>query len=233
MKQATHSETVPAPGSVVGTIHSPGAAQAALELAPDAVDFLELRVDAFTTTPEQLSKLETIATHLAQPLIVTVRHPEEGGANRLGPSERRQLFERFLPLASLIDLELRSLDLLPEIVPIALERGCGVILSCHDFQSTPSLDTLRRLAVQARKAGGTLLKVATTATTASDLCTLLRFLTDSPALPLAVMGMGVFGKTSRLALGRAGSRLNYGYLDSLQVSGQWPAELLKQRLAEL
>lgn len=233
MKHATHSETVPAPGSVVGTIHSPGAAQAALELAPDAVDFLELRVDAFTSAPEQLSKLETIATHLAQPLIVTVRHPEEGGANRLGPSERRKLFERFLPLARLIDLELRSLDLLPELVPMALERGRGVILSCHDFQSTPPLETLRRLAAQARKAGATVLKVATTATTASDLSTLLRFLTETPALPLSVMGMGVFGKTSRLALGRAGSRLNYGYLDSLQVSGQWPAELLKQRLAEL
>ncbi len=233
MKHAILSETLPSPGSVVGTIHSQGAAQAALEIAPGAVDFLELRVDAFTTTPEQLSKLETVATHLTHPLIVTVRHPEEGGANALGPSERRKLFERFLPFATLIDLELRSLEILPEILEAAQARGCGVILSYHDFQSTPSIDLLRRLARQAGEAGGTLLKVATTATTASDLSTLLSFLTETTQLPLSVMGMGVFGKTSRLTLGRAGSRLNYGYLDTLQVSGQWPAELLKQRLAEL
>jgi 3-dehydroquinate dehydratase len=47
------------------------------------------------------------------------------------------------------------------------------------------------------------------------------------------MGMGVFGKLSRLVLGRAGSVLNYGYLDTVQVLGQWPAALLKQRLLEL
>jgi 3-dehydroquinate dehydratase-1 len=52
-------------------------------------------------------------------------------------------------------------------------------------------------------------------------------------LPLSVMGMGAYGKVSRLLLARAGSVLNYGYLDEPQVSGQWEATLLKQRLAEL
>ena len=47
------------------------------------------------------------------------------------------------------------------------------------------------------------------------------------------MGMGPLGKISRLTLGRSGSVLNYGYLDKLQVPGQWPAERLKERLAEL
>jgi 3-dehydroquinate dehydratase-1 len=47
------------------------------------------------------------------------------------------------------------------------------------------------------------------------------------------MGMQKLGKVSRLTLAVAGSRLNYGYLGEPQVSGQWPARLLKQRLAEL
>ncbi|MEI7773411.1 MAG: type I 3-dehydroquinate dehydratase, partial [Verrucomicrobiota bacterium] len=50
---------------------------------------------------------------------------------------------------------------------------------------------------------------------------------------LSVMGMGAYGQISRLVLGRCGSVLNYGYLDRPQVPGQWPAELLKQRLLEL
>jgi 3-dehydroquinate dehydratase-1 len=47
------------------------------------------------------------------------------------------------------------------------------------------------------------------------------------------MGMGPLGKVSRLVLGAAGSRLNYGYLDKPQVPGQWPAAELAQRLREV
>jgi 3-dehydroquinate dehydratase-1 len=63
--------------------------------------------------------------------------------------------------------------------------------------------------------------------------TLARFLLRHPGVPISVMGMGEYGKLSRLLLARAGSVLNYGYLDVVQVPGQWPAPLLKERLAEL
>jgi len=45
--------------------------------------------------------------------------------------------------------------------------------------------------------------------------------------------MGTFGKLSRVTLAAAGSVLNYSYLEKAQVPGQWPAALLKERLAEL
>lgn len=47
------------------------------------------------------------------------------------------------------------------------------------------------------------------------------------------MGMGRFGKISRLLLAQSGSILNYGYLDRPNASGQWEATLLKKRLAEI
>jgi 3-dehydroquinate dehydratase-1 len=47
------------------------------------------------------------------------------------------------------------------------------------------------------------------------------------------MGMGALGKVSRLLFARAGSVLNYGYLDQPNASGQWEATLLKERLKEL
>ena len=40
--------------------------------------------------------------------------------------------------------------------------------------------------------------------------------------PLSVMGMGKFGKLSRPLLACAGSVLNYGFLDAVQVPGQGP-----------
>ncbi|MEI6350090.1 MAG: type I 3-dehydroquinate dehydratase [Verrucomicrobiota bacterium] len=228
------------PGAVVGTIHTPQALAAALELRPKAVDFLELRVDAFASF--DLERLESEIGRLPAPLLVTVRHPKEGGANQLGLSQRRALFKRFLPHATLIDVELRSAGELSDILAEAREQRIATVLSHHDFRTTPSIKRLQALAQAASRTGCTVFKVATVASSPKALAVLMEFLASHrpvprsralPGMALAVMGMGEFGKISRLALGRAGSVLNYGYLDKPQVSGQWPAELLKQRLLEL
>jgi 3-dehydroquinate dehydratase-1 len=47
------------------------------------------------------------------------------------------------------------------------------------------------------------------------------------------MGMGPLGRVSRLLLGQLGSTLNYGYLDSATVPGQWSAAELKRLLGIL
>ncbi len=107
-----------------------------------------------------------------------------------------------------------------------------MILSHHDFRLTPPLERMLELAAQAAGAGASICKLAATAHTPEDVATLIEFLASPlPAgLSLAVMGMGAQGKASRLQLGRHGSVLNYGYLDEPQVSGQWPAIELKQKL---
>jgi 3-dehydroquinate dehydratase-1 len=96
------------------------------------------------------------------------------------------------------------------------------------------LEKLRDLARGAADAGADIFKVATMTRAAGDLAILIEFLADAKGnLPLAVMGMGAYGKISRLVLARAGSCLNYGYLGTPNASGQWPAALLKARIAEM
>lgn len=222
-----------ASGNVVGTIHSPGALAAALKLRPRAVDFLELRVDAFADAAE-CARLERSLPHLRAPLLLTVRRPSEGGTGRLSLAQRRALFLRFLPHASLVDVELRCAEALDEVIAAARAQGARVILSHHDFHKTPSPERLRTLWRAARRAGADVFKVATMADKARDVSVLLDFLTARRTAPpaLAVMGMGAFGKVSRLMFAQAGSVLNYGFLDRPQVPGQWPAEQLKECLAE-
>ncbi|MEI8233763.1 MAG: type I 3-dehydroquinate dehydratase [Verrucomicrobiota bacterium] len=222
------------PGNVVGTIHSPAALAAALKLRPRAVDFLELRVDAFADAAE-CARLERCLPRLRAPLLLTVRHPLEGGAGRLGIAQRRALYRRFLPQASLVDVELRCAKALDDVIAAARSQGTRIVLSHHDFHKTPSPARLRALWGAAQRAGADVLKVAAMANGARDVAVLLDFLTArrAPVPALAVMGMGAFGKVSRLVFAQAGSVLNYGFLDRPQVAGQWPAELLKQRLAEL
>lgn len=220
-------------GAVAATVHSPADLSLARRARRQEADFLELRVDAFARDPAALEKLAAAAPKLPLPLIITVRHPREGGAGRLSARERARLFHRFLPHAAGIDVELRSARELAGVLDAARSQGVRVILSHHDFQKTPSPEKLRELAKTARSLRADIFKVAALARTPRDLADLLDFLARE-ASPLAVMAMGErFGPVSRLLFAHAGSVLNYGFLSRGNASGQWPAKLLKQRIAEL
>jgi len=218
--------------AVVGTIHSSASLAAAIRTRKEDCDWLELRVDNFFSN---LAKLRRVAPKLRPPRILTVRHPSEGGmAAGMTARERRQLYLDFLPAAALVDIELRQAPAMKEVIRQARAAGAGVILSCHDFRGTPPPKRLRELARRARDAGADLFKVATMTETARDLAWLIEFLAvEKGSLPLAVMGMGAYGKISRLVLARAGSCLNYGYLGTPNASGQWPVALLKARIKEI
>ena len=215
---------------VVGTIHSPASMKAALGLPVGSVDFFEVRVDAFIGREDEiLSRLPG----LKQPLIITVRHISEGGLCSISPGKRRECFEKFLPHAAWLDIELRFASSLADIISRARRAKVGVILSHHDFHKTPPVKRLAELPRAAVKAGADILKIATVASTPGDVAALLSLLHPGQKLPISLMGMGGFGKISRLLFAQAGSVLNYGFLDKAQVSGQWPAVLLKQRIGEL
>jgi 3-dehydroquinate dehydratase-1 len=215
---------------VVGTIHSPGALKKALKLKRGDVDVLELRVDAFVDAPEKLLRA---VPGLAAPLLLTVRHPKEGGMAQYGLTERRHLVRQFLPLVQWVDVEVRSLDLLEAEIAHAVSMGVRLVVSHHEFKTTPSLDQMEAKAALAKKAGAEVFKLAATVKTPVELERLFGFLNRGKIGTRAVMGMGELGQVSRLLFGRCGSVLNYGYLDQPQVPGQWEACLLKQRLAEL
>jgi len=200
------------------------------KILPGEVDFLEIRVDNFAFEPAPVLK---ILPRLRVPLIVTVRHPAEGGANGLTLTRRRELFAQFLPFAALIDVELRSWEKLAKTVAAAREAGAQIIASSHYFHSLPTAGRLLTLIRRAHAAGADICKIAALADTPGAVARLLGVLEKKQPVPISVMGMGKFGKISRLLFAQAGSVLNYGYLDRPNASGQWEATILKKRLAEL
>src|SRR5436190_12763990 len=68
-------------------------------------DYFELRLDALAPT---VATLRTRFERLNAPIIITARHPSEGGVNRLSPKAREALLRQFIPNAQFIDVELRS-----------------------------------------------------------------------------------------------------------------------------
>ena len=215
---------------IVAAVHSPESLREALRLRPGMVDLLELRVDHFAADPMPLLHA---APKLAAPLIVTVRHPAEGGENALSAARRRELYERFLPFAACIDVELRSAKTLAGTLAAARSAGICVILSAHNFRATPPAVRLRELTRRSATAGADICKIATRADSSAALHRLLGLFVRPSPVPLAVMAMGRFGKVSRLLFAQAGSVLNYGYLAKANASGQWPATQLRTLLVDL
>lgn len=225
------TSNLPKRSSVVGTIHSPAALDAARLLKAGEIDFLEVRVDHFV---DDLAGLLAAIKSLAAPLIITVRHPQEGGVAPLSFSQRADLYRKFLPFAALIDVELRSAGPLSAVLQEARIARIGRILSWHDFKKTPPLKDLQLRWDKAREFAPEIIKFATRTRTSRDFARLLEFQAGAPRRPaLSLMGMREFGKVSRLALAQAGSVLNYGFLGELQVPGQWPVAVLKERLREI
>jgi 3-dehydroquinate dehydratase-1 len=179
-------------------------------------DLFELRLDHLIGCLDEVEK-----KRLPAQLIITARHPSEGGANRLSIQRRRALLQRFLPRARYIDVELRSTNALRSILDLARRRNIRRIISFHDFDDTPSVRVLKTKARAAKSRGARIFKVATRTDTPAQLARLLDFAADDDVdLALSVMGMGKLGRESRRELMRLGSVLNYAHLSRAHIASQ-------------
>ena len=202
---------------VVAVITTPAELRRATRLS-DRPDLFELRLDHFVGEEDQLEAKMSI---FPAPLIITARHPAEGGANKLSVQHRRELLLRFLPRARYVDVELRSANALRAIITAARKKNVRCIISFHDFDSTPTARSLWNKARAAKRFGADVFKVATRTDTPTELERLLDFIKNSNLdLPLSVMGIGKLGRKSRRELMRHGSVLNYAHLNLANIPGQ-------------
>jgi len=189
-------------------------------------DLFELRLDRLAGIAEQV---ENLVPKLHTPLIITARHPLEGGAGKLQLRQRRDLLARFLDHADNIDVELRSAPALVSLLKLAKKKRIRRIISVHNFESTPSVRTLATKAYQAKSQGADIFKVATRTDTPMELGRLLEFMRSNRLdLAVAVMGIGKLGAISRVLLARAGSVLIYGSVGAMSaIEGQLSLEQLR------
>ena len=214
----------------MATVHSLAGLRLAERMGSRDADLVELRVDALAG---KIAEVRKFLAKAALPILLTVRHPAEGGIGNLSSESRRKFFREFLPFAALVDIELRSVVVMREVIAAAKKRGIGVVVSDHHFRRTPTLVQMCERRRQALAAGADIFKLACLADTAGSVARLLDFVSTGKGRPLAVMGMGKLGQVSRLVLACAGSILNYGYLDKPNAPGQWEARELKSILRRL
>lgn len=212
---------------LVAVIASPADLEAAVAIKQPP-DVFELRLDCLVPITNHLEKK---ILRLRAPLLITARHPREGGANNLSFEVRHDLLLRFLPRAKFIDIELRSAGRFKSLLAHAQNQRIRRILSYHNFQATPSSRSLCAKARRAKAIGADVLKVATRTDTHAALTRLVDFITRAnPDIPVSAMGIGRLGAISRLLLARCGSALNYAALAQPSVEGQMSIDVLRSAL---
>jgi 3-dehydroquinate dehydratase-1 len=219
------------PGAVpkiVAVILSPADLRRAKSLQPPP-DFFELRLDVLEPI---IDEIESSIQSLDAPLIVTARHPREGGANKLSAARRAALLGRFLDRAAYVDIELRAMRELRSVHLRVRREKTGLIVSFHDLNATPTVARLRAKARAAGAAGADIFKIATRTDTQNELNRLLGFFQDLPVdLPISAMGIGKLGRLARLELARRGSALVYVSVGRSQIEGQLSIRQLRSALA--
>jgi len=208
-------------------------AETPISKALNCCDIAEIRLDLLAA--ENFSGNRSAWTHLTGfPLLFTARRKEEGGALSLNAEERSGLLRISLEDATLVDVELASIEEMKEVITEATGLGIPWIASFHDFEKLPSQKVLLDAVNRAHEAGAAVFKVAAKVTSPAEVAELAEFqLLDHP-LPVSTMGMGPLAPVSRLLCAQSGSVLNYGFIGEKPTApGQWESQFLKQAIARI
>lgn len=216
-----------------------GLEEALDSLAEAPCDLAEWRGDCYAPIREPGSWQAPLALfrqripHL--PLLFTIRTTVEGGHLEISTEDYVRLLEEAMDSGAmdLVDVELsRGKDVMEHLVNRAHRAGIKVVGSCHDFQKTPSRETLVRTLCTMQDLGCDLAKYAVMPQKEEDVLTLLAATLEMkeahPRTPVITMAMGPMGAITRIGGGRFGSAVTFGTAGAASAPGQLPADLLAQ-----
>jgi len=200
---------------VAGVIDHAIAAARLNAFIDSGVDIFEVRADLFN---KPLSKVieyaRSIRESISAPLIGTIR---ENDFNR---GERVAGYAELAKHVDCVDIEL-GMPEWREVVD-AVAGAARIMVSEHDFGSTPDLDGLTDIVNRSLAQGAQIVKIAVKARCWKDVTRLMRF-TEDCETPLVTIAMGATGQISRIAAPLFGSLFSYGYLRKPVVHGQMSA----------
>lgn len=196
-------------------------------------DIAEIRLDLFYECVFHLGR-EFWQHLLPFPLLFTARCKVEGSPFDLDLSTRIKLLRMAMPDASLIDIEVITLQKVGDFLQEVEKAKIPWLASYHDFEKLTSEQTLHTNLLAAKNAGAHMFKVAAHLDSVESLAELANFQAKQDSLPISSMGMGILAPVSRLLCAQAGSVLNYGYIGkSPTAPGQWSAKQLKDAIQSL
>jgi 3-dehydroquinate dehydratase-1 len=114
-----------------------------------------------------------------------------------------------------------------QLCKVARENSTKVIASFHNFNCTPSKESLEQKFKQAEQYGADVAKVAVMPKTLEDVLTLLSVTLEAKnklKIPVISMSMGGLGAVTRMFGGVFGSTVSFAVGQSSSAPGQVPIE---------
>ncbi len=191
-----------------------------LEIASnEGADIIEIRVDLFENRDPEFIKEKIESVHKkGLETILTIRSEREGGKRVEG---REKLFGYLSPLSDYTDIELSSTNLLGFVRQIVKSSGKKLIVSLHDFKSTPPGWLIGEYLREMYRWGADIAKIAVTPQTGEDVARLLCFSRRVSGKKI-IIAMGDKGKVTRVAGYIFDSVITYSFVGRATAPGQIP-----------
>ena len=196
-----------------------------LKKALSKSDYAEIRFDFLKKTDIPIV-LEDVKKSLSR-CVCTLRPKSEGGLFRGIESERKsilKLIAEYNPF--LLDVEFNTISKDRKLATYLKKCKCDLLISWHDFKSTPNRDQLKRKFNKMRRFSR-VVKIVTVAKNVSDASRLLSLYSIKSKNKTIAFCMGEKGKFSRILCLHLGSPFTYVSLGTAIAPGQFSVDEIK------
>lgn len=214
----------------------------AVAACPDA-EIVEWRADWYETIDDEKAVREAmriLCDCLKDiPVLFTFRSYEEGGNKSITDGQYEMLVRTAVESgADIVDIELSKGDaLVKRLSNMVQNAGIPVIVSSHDFEKTPSTETMIQRLNHMYELGADICKLAVMPHDPLDTLRLMeatwKAKTANPDMLLITMSMSAVGSISRVCGEVFGSVLTFGTVGKASAPGQLEADCLRKMLEVL
>lgn len=202
-------------------------------------DMIEWRVDHYDDVLDEKKLLpllrEINEIRKDKPLIFTFRNASQGGVRAIESRDYSLLYNTIIlgKLVDIVDIEMNVDPAVGQpLVQKAKQAGIAVILSYHDFDSTPTKDVIIKRMQHMYTLGADIAKIANMPRSQKDVDATVeaaKTLKENGELFVAI-SMGELGEFTRVHATTLGSCLTYAALGTVSAPGQVEIEDLIKRM---
>ncbi|KAJ0975637.1 hypothetical protein J5N97_017602 [Dioscorea zingiberensis] len=180
--------------------------------ADHGADLVELRLDSLASFNPR-PHLHFLLKHRPLPVIVTFRPKWEGGEYEGDENWRLDALRLAMEFgADYVDIELQAAQEFVESISVKKPENFKLIVSSHNYQTTPSIEELGNLVSRIQAVGADIVKIATSPVDISDVTRMFKMLAhcqEEQQVPMIGMVMGERGLVSRLLCPKFGGYLTF------------------------
>lgn len=207
-----------------------------------AIDMVELRGDYLEILPdyEKLDHLLHTLTNVLKEkvLLFTIRSEAEGGETLASSCPAIAEINRHVitnKLADMVDIELYSgAESAKALIALAKENDVKIIMSNHDFHTTPDATTIVNRLRMMQDLGADVVKIAVMPENKLHVVNLLAataMMQEAYAeVPVVTMSMGKMGAISRISGQVFGSAITFASFAEASAPGQIPVDKMDEAL---